>query len=90
MQKTIWKSKKNELVLAVRTLWQLAFASELMKVMYNKKQEQHKTQINIMESKLFEHLPYTKRAIESNVSLENIFDIQDQSDRDIVTDLHKK
>jgi len=28
MQKTIWKNKKNELVLAVRTLRQLAFASE--------------------------------------------------------------
>ena len=59
MEKTIWKSKKNELVLSVRTLRQLAFASELMKVMYNKKQEQHRTQINIMESKLFELLPYT-------------------------------
>lgn len=90
MQKTIWKNKKNELVLAVRTLRQLAFASEQMKVMYNKKQEQHKTQINIMESKLFELLPYTKKSIEANVSLENIFDIQDQNDRDIVTDLHKK
>lgn len=75
MEKTIWKSKKNELVLSVRTLRQLAFASELMKVMYNKKQEQHRTQINIMESKLFELLPYTKKAIDANVSLENIFDI---------------
>ena len=37
MQKTIWKSKKNELVLAVRTLRQLTFASELMKVIYTKK-----------------------------------------------------
>jgi len=43
-----------------------------------------------MESKLFELLPYTKRAIEANVSLENIFDIRDETDRQIVTDLHKK
>ena len=40
MQSSIWKAKKNELVLAVRTLRQLNFSSELMKLMYNKKQEQ--------------------------------------------------
>ena len=90
MLSTIWKNKKNELVQAVRTLRQLNFASELMKTMYTKKQEQHKSQTNIMESKLFEQLPYTKIANDSGVSLDNIFAMQNQDDRAIVEDQYKK
>ena len=90
MVTSIWKNKKNDLVLAVRTLRQLNFSSELMKTMYNKKQEQHKSQTNIMQSKLYELLPYTMKAIHHNVSLDNIFSMQDEMDRSIITDLHKK
>ena len=87
---TIWKIKKRELVQAVRTLRQLHFSSELLKASYNKKQNLHKSQKNIMESKLFELLPYTKLALQSEVTLDNIFGMQDQEDRQIVNDMYKK
>ena len=61
-----------------------------MKTNYNKKQQQHKAQINIMESKLFELLPYIKIAIESDVMLETIFNLEEADDRITVKDLYKK
>ena len=90
MKTNIWKQKQNELVLSVKILRQLDFASELMKRMYNKRQEQHKNQINIMGSKLFELLPYTKAAQSQSVTQDNIFSMTDQVDKQIIQDLHKK
>ena len=60
-----------------------------MKTIYNRKREQHKQQINIMESKIFELLPYTKVASEAEVTLENIFANQNSDDRAIIADLYK-
>ena len=87
---TIWKNKTNDLVLAVKTLRQLDFSSELMKRSYKKKKEQHKNQLNMMESKLFELIPYTKVAQDGNVTLDNIFSMTNEDDRELVKDLYQK
>ena len=43
-----------------------------------------------MESKLFELLPYTKIAKASDVTLDNIFSMENDQDKAVVKDLYKK
>ena len=87
---TAFRYKEDELISAVKNMRRLDHDAELMKKAYEKKRDEFRDARIRCQTKTYELIPYTKRAVDNRVTLDFVFETQDPDERKIISEIKER